>query len=162
MNLKKIAILVLLCATCAFMFADDDELLPLPPLPPAPNSIVELGSNVKVSTKADILSINKKLSLEEAIELAMRHASIWNYANYSVKIYKNAKALTKSGDFDDDYIYGLAINAVEKLHYGTVKIEYYRYDDEINNLVGWDCLYFITLNDGRILCEKILEWDIDE
>lgn len=80
---------------------------------------------------------------------------------YSAKIYKNKKALLSSSDFKDDDIYGTALSAVTKEHYGEAQIFFRGYDGGYANLVDWDFLALYALEDGRFMCIKILD-DLEE
>ena len=80
---------------------------------------------------------------------------------YSAKIYKNKKALLSSSDFKDDDIYGTALSAVTKEHYGEEQIFFRGYDGGYANLVDWDFLALYALEDGSFMCIKILD-DLEE
>ena len=86
----------------------------------------------------------------------MIEAAAFGKADFSAKIYTDATELIKTEDFKDEYIYGTATMAVVNLHYGAVQIDYYRWDNETESIVGWDFLAFFALDDGRVLCIKIL------
>lgn len=131
------------------VFADSDDFL-------------EINVNAKVSTRVYLPSKNQKYSLEWAIEDAMLTASVWNDGDYTVNIYKNTKELLSSADFKDDYIYGSALTAVTNLHYGMTEISYYGYDDEYENLfMDWDFLTLYALDDGRFMCVKVLDMEVE-
>lgn len=147
--MKRLVTLFLLLICVAPTFADSDDFL-------------EINVNAKVSTQVYLPSKNQKYSLEWAIETAMISASVWNDGDYTVNIYKNTKELLSSSDFKDDYIYGSALTAVTNLHYGITEIYYYRYDDEYESLVGWDVLTLYALNDGRFMCVRILDMELEE
>ena len=101
--------------------------------------------------------------MEEAVALAMEAAAICVCDNgyYSAKIYKNKKALLSSSDFKDDDIYGTALSAVTKEHYGEAQIFFRGYDGGYANLVDWDFFALYALDDGRFMCVKILD-DLEE
>ena len=143
MKLKKIGFIVVLLMLVSHVFADD--------------SFMDIATNAKTTTSVYLPSKGQSYSLEEAIQCAMVNAWLHDDADYDIKFYKNTTELFKSSDFKDEYIYGSATMAVVNLHYGIVEIKYYRYDNEVENIVGWDYLSFFVLNDGRVLCVKILE-----
>ena len=143
MNFRKSIVMGLLLVCCAYMFADNEAFL-------------DIGKTAKTTTTVYVPSKDKTLSLEDAIEFAMVDAEYYGDASYDIKIYGNKTELLTSKDFSDEYIYGTATMAVVNLNYGVVQITYYRYDNEVENIVGWDHLGFFVLNDGRVICEKIL------
>lgn len=143
MKLKKLGFIVVLLMLASHVFADDPFL--------------DIATNVKTTTTVYLPSKDKTYSLEEAIQCAMVNAWMRGDADYDIKFYNNTTELFTSSDFKDEYIYGSATMAVVNLHYGIVEINYSRYTDERENIVGWDYLSFFVLNDGRVLCVKILE-----
>ena len=145
MKLKKIVYVVLLMMLAPLVFADDP--------------FMDIATNVKTTTTVYLPSKDKTYSLEEAIQCAMVNAWMRGDADYDIKFYNNTTELFTSSDFKDEYIYGSATMAVVNLHYGIVEIKYYRYDNEVENIVGWDYLSFFALDDGRVMCIKILEGD---
>ena len=145
MKLKKTLLIALLKMLASHVFADDPFL--------------DIATNVKTTTTVYLPSKDKTYSLEEAIQCAMVNAWMRGDADYDIKFYNNTKELFTSSDFKDEYIYGSATMAVVNLHYGIVEINYSRYDDERENIVGWDYLSFFALDDGRVMCIKILEVD---
>lgn len=149
MKRKMLIAFTLLCCAVG-LFADDDDVF------------LEY-ENEKVSTQVYLPSKNQKFSLEEAVALAMEAAAICVCDNgyYSAKIYKNKKALLSSFDFKDDDIYGTALYAVTKEHYGEAQIFFRGYDGGYANLVDWDFLALYALDDGRFMCVKILD-DLEE
>ena len=78
------------------------------------------------------------------------------------KSTKTKKALLSSSDFNDDDIYGAALSAVTEQHYGEAQIFSRGYDSGNKNLVDWDFLVLYALDDGRFLCIKILNYDMEE
>ena len=143
MKIKKVGLIVFLLLLAAQVFADD--------------SFLEIGVNAKTKTSVYLPSKDKCFSLEGAIECAMADASCFENADFFAKIYPDAAELFKTDDFKDEYIYGTATMAVVNLHYGAVQINYYRWDNEEESIVGWDYLAFFALDDGRVLCIKILK-----
>ncbi|MBP5753854.1 MAG: hypothetical protein J6W60_13510 [Treponema sp.] len=145
MKLKKTLLIALLMMLVPFVFADDP--------------FMDIATNAKTTTTVYLPSKDKTYSLEEAIQCAMVNAWMRGDADYDIKFYKDKSELFKSSDFKDEYIYGSATMAVVNLHYGIVEINYSRYSDEVENIVGWDYLSFFALDDGRVMCIKILEGD---
>lgn len=145
MKLKKTLLIALLMMLVPFIFADDP--------------FMDIATNAKTTTTVYIPSKDMTYSLEDAVKCAMVNAWLHGDADYDVKFYKDKSELFKSSDFKDEYIYGSATMAVVNLHYGIVEIKYFRYDDEVENIVGWDYLSFFALDDGRVMCIKILEVD---
>ena len=145
MKLKKTLLIALIMMLAPFVFADDP--------------FMDIATNAKTTTTVYLPSKDKTYSLEEAIQCAMVNAWMRGDADYDIKFYNNTTELFTSSDFKDEYIYGSATMAVVNLHYGIVEINYSRYTDERENIVGWDYLSFFVLDDGRVLCVKILELD---
>lgn len=142
MKIKRVGLIALLLLLAARVFADDGFL--------------EIGVNAKTKTSVLLSSKGKTFSLEDAMERAKIKAADFGDAGFYAKIYPNATELIKTEDFKDEYIYGTATMAVVNLHYGAVQIDYYRWDNEMESIVGWDFLAFFALDDGRVLCVKIL------
>lgn len=147
---RKLCIIFILFCCVAGLFADDDE-------------VFAEYTNESGLTQVYLPSKNQKFSLEEAVALAMEAAAICvcNNGHYSAKIYKNKKALLSSPDFKDEDIYGTALSAVTKEHYGEAQIFFRGYDGGYANLVDWDFLALYALDDGRFMCVKILD-DLEE
>lgn len=145
---KTMTALIALLVCLAPLFAGEEDFL-------------TINTNAKTKTDVYLPLKNQKCSIGWAVESAMVIASVWNEGDYSAEIYKNTKALLSSQDFKDDYIYGSVLTAVTNLHYGLACIYYSRYDDEYENIVGWDFLALYALDDGRFMCVKILG-DLEE
>jgi len=119
----------------------------------------KLSQNVKTDTFGNTKYFGKKLSYEEAVRISMYFASYYNGYNYDVKQYskKDFAKLAKNMDFEQEYIYGAAVKAVNELGYGIASIDYQLMDDEIINEVGFNSLYFMKLKDDSVLCLKIIK-----
>ena len=119
---------------------------------------LKIATNVKTDTVVDLESKDKTYSLNSAFEFLRKVGAECDGSKsvLDVKYYGTRSELFTSSDFKDEYIYGSATMAVVNLHYGLVYIDYFRYDDEKTSIVGWDKLYFIVLDDGRVICAKII------
>lgn len=115
---------------------------------------IVVNENAKIKTYAHTWDYGKKLSLEKAIENSMYFAKGYQDWTFNVKLYSK-KEFSKTKDFSDEYIYGSALDAMNKQGYGTVSIDYYLWDDEYVSEVGWDSLYLTKLEDNSILCLKL-------
>ncbi len=144
MNIKKIIVLfvVSLFAGLSSGFAQNSNIL-------------EIGSNAKTSTYVNLLTKDKSCSESTVLEWCISLGMNFYQSGYSIEIYDNNISLVNA--FSDEYIYGTAVMAVVNLHYGFVQIEYSRWDEEKESIVGWDHLFFIKMSDGRILCVKFID-----
>lgn len=144
MKIKKLLMGVFILVTVNSLFASE--------------AWMKIATNAKVDTNVYVISKNYAYSLEDAIEIFMYIASAYDdeHTTFDINIYKESDLLS-SKDFEDEYIYGSAVMAIVNLDYGIVQADYFRYDDENENLVGWDFLFLIELTDGNVLCAKILK-----
>lgn len=125
----------------------------------AGDSWIDIGRNAKVDTTVYYPSKDLNYSLEEAIRFLLFISTTYDsdeVYDYSIEFY-DKKDLITSDDFSDDYIYGTAVMASVELKYGIVSAFYFRSDDEEESIVGWDVLFIISLDDGKVLCAKIIE-----
>lgn len=88
------------------------------------------------------------------MNFAINYGKAFSDSNFEIAIYSKEE-LQKQ--FTDNYIYGTAINAALNLNYGLVQIQYFKYNDEPKSLVGWDNLFFVTMQNNKILCIKVIE-----
>lgn len=127
----------------AFCFAEDQELF-------------EIGTNAKTSTYVDVNSKNRKFTEDEIVGFCEQFVKDNPNSLFASNWYDTVELLET---FDDNYIYGTAVMAAINLHYGFVKIDYSKWNDEDVSIVGWDTLYFLTFEDGYIFCVIILDAD---
>ena len=124
MKIKKLLMGVFILVTVNSLFASE--------------AWMKIATNAKVDTNVYVVSKNYAYSLEDAIEIFMYIASAYDgeHTTFDINIYKKSDLLS-SKDFEDEYIYGSAVMAIVNLGYGIVQADYFRYDDEKENLVGW-------------------------
>lgn len=138
---KKICLLVLALVAAVSCFAEN-------------SGVIEINTNAKTTTSVYHNTKNEKFSLTEAFEICVLAGDSYFFSDFEVGLYGKNELLKV---FDDEYIYGSAVGAVINLHYGFVMLEYFKYDDEPESLVGWDKLIFVTLENGKVLCLKFVE-----
>lgn len=115
---------------------------------------IEIGFNAKTTTYVDKQTKGYKFSEDKVFELCLNYGKAFSDSNFEIAIYSKDE-LQKQ--FTDNYIYGTAINAALNLNYGLVQIQYFKYNDEPKSLVGWDNLFFVTMQNNKILCIKVIE-----
>lgn len=117
---------------------------------------IMLNNNVKTSTFGNTKYLDKKFSVDEAVQVMMFLSRGYNEWNFDVKTYSK-KEFAKTKDFSDEYIYGSAVNAVTKLGYGLVAMDYYLFENEVVSEEGWNGMYLMRLKDDSILCAKLIK-----
>lgn len=138
---KKICLFVLVLVVVASCFAEN-------------SGFVEINENSKTKTSVSLNTKNKKILLPEAFKLCVIAGDSYFFSDCEVELYSKKELLKV---FDDELIYGSAVSAVINLHYGFVMLDYFKYDDEPESLVGWDKLFFFTLENDKVLCLKLVE-----